>query len=639
MSFPIVSGRRRTLRGNLTTGRGTFSKILSHMYVSLKIVLRVIAFSNLPRTGLDTCSGGTLSFGNARSQSTKTKHLFMAPDHLKTHSLSVTSDILDEAELDDILQRNAIPAADTFEVLTRDVSKLNNCLGSETEVVYAPAIFEHIFYGTWKNFSLRSLPAGLDDINEEDEEEQEELSNRGHDDWESDQCLERIASPNDVGVARDADLGVDTLLESGLQSVPEVDECRTSQHLRDTSNHAVTDRGESLYSEFIASDSNQQQQQHLDLEPYSNEDDDDDDDAAILLKKTLSASLPSITDDTIAKYAETVCESGYRKIFAILVMLERPWEIVLFIKKRLCDNDLPPSEHIVKGSSGRLFEMRRRGFPYKPLACCKRWTYRTHEQFYKVQWGFISPFFAKGKLRRAHFYELSKKDILPWRREDREIRQGGYASISRVEIHPNNHNFKRNKVCRSTVILLFDIEANPRALYNSVMPPGSGVLEQPSPAVSGIRTSISPQLLKEDFERQIQALNLFSGDDHPHLISLLAENLVWMMGQLCGVASGLLRIHFYQSTDSRTKDKWEGRIVGRYEDIKPENILMFRDQNDPQDCGTLVITHFSLTKSHHDGTETYFAAGEVPAILIYQPPHGFWPHCGSWVSREDLSSG
>ncbi|KAK3986450.1 putative negative regulator of the PHO system [Cladorrhinum sp. PSN332] len=520
---------------------------------------------------------------------------------------------------------------------------------------------------------------------------------------------ERTASPSELAETRGTGPGFDAMFGRGLPPLPEIRigiENGISKPLSYTNSDVpteraerltISDRGESLYLEISANEPNRHQQQQQ-LGHGTAVGEDDGDDASTLLKrlfllrcrsktedgayffprgsvealikekvvsqmikeeqhKLKNALKRPITDSMIAQYARTVCQSGYRKMFAILVMLERAWEIALFVEDKLSDGDLPLLAYSV-GSSGRLVEMRRKDSPNQRLACCQNWSPRTHEEFDKEQWGLISPFFARGKLRRAHFYELSKKDILPWTKEDSKVHQGGYASISRIQIHPNHHNFERNMLSDGTFAVKHFTanRSHTSSPIGTVVPDHSYGSIQPGlpPPASSSATSVSPQELKKEFECEIEILNRFSGDDHPHLISLLAayrhgneycllfrwaecdlkafwektkpgsaldkSNLLWMVEQCRGIAHGLQRIHFYQTTDTRTKDNLGGKIFGRHGDIKPENILIFRNQRNQEGRGTLVITDFGLSKFHHDGTKTYFSAREVPATLTYQPP-------------------
>lgn len=141
----------------------------------------------------------------------------------------------------------------------------------------------------------------------------------------------------------------------------------------------------------------------------------------------------------------------------------------------------------------------------------------------------------------------------------------------------------------------------------------------------------------------------FSGDAHPHLISLLAtyerfnrfylvfpwaqadlkrywskinpeppfgyENILWVATQCQGIAHGLLKIHQYESSMS----KKSGQLYGRHGDIKPENVLWFQDASGKDDMGTLKITDFGLTEfSKH--SKTYKARSHLAVSPSYRPP-------------------
>lgn len=141
----------------------------------------------------------------------------------------------------------------------------------------------------------------------------------------------------------------------------------------------------------------------------------------------------------------------------------------------------------------------------------------------------------------------------------------------------------------------------------------------------------------------------FSGDAHPHLISLLAtyerfnqfylvfpwadadlqdywskitpkpsfhhDTIMWVATQCRGIAQGLLKIHKYESSMS----KKSGLLYGRHGDIKPENVLWFRDTNKEDNMGTLKITDFGLTEfSRH--SKTYKSRSKLAVSPSYRPP-------------------
>jgi serine/threonine protein kinase len=193
--------------------------------------------------------------------------------------------------------------------------------------------------------------------------------------------------------------------------------------------------------------------------------------------------------------------------------------------------------------------------------------------------------------------------------------------------------------------------------------------------------TVDAEELKEGFKREIETLRRFSGEDHPHLISLLAAfrhgddycvifrwarcdlktlwrdsakwnwdpdplskpTLQWMLEQCRGIASGLHRIHRYTRSetmaDGHLAAPHNNIIYGRHGDIKPENILVFCKQNQPEDRGTLVITDFGLTRFHTEGTKSYFSSKDVLNTFSYRPPECDMEECRITQSFDIWSFG
>lgn len=170
-------------------------------------------------------------------------------------------------------------------------------------------------------------------------------------------------------------------------------------------------------------------------------------------------------------------------------------------------------------------------------------------------------------------------------------------------------------------------------------------------------TTNATNYTRDDFEREVDVLRRFSGDAHPHLVSLLSaiqkgnnyyllfhwakgdlksfwktespgpaldkECLLWMIGQFRGIADGLQHIHHYKESvrTRRLVAHSKEPIFGRHGDIKPENLLLFKRKNIPDDRGIIQLSDFGLARFHSE----FSRSGIRPSRLIgcsptYRPP-------------------
>lgn len=180
-------------------------------------------------------------------------------------------------------------------------------------------------------------------------------------------------------------------------------------------------------------------------------------------------------------------------------------------------------------------------------------------------------------------------------------------------------------------------------------------------------------------------LKKFSGDSHPHLISLLATyayfdefylifhwaeadllrywtqinpkpvvdsaTVFWMIEQCEGIADGLSKIHRYESNSLRHADSDQvnarqdsiqsqsnhetggrGPLYGRHGDIKPENVLWFPNQEDPSDKGTLKISDFGVAELNTRNSRSHKPGSLVAISATYRPPECDLP--GWEISRS-----
>lgn len=175
---------------------------------------------------------------------------------------------------------------------------------------------------------------------------------------------------------------------------------------------------------------------------------------AEIIRRGRPSLTSKLSDEKIHEYARRVIglatssdeqPVSFRKIFAILELMDRGWEVVLFVENRISDADLPLETILNKAEN--LVYLRHSKDLATPLSFLKHWTCMEHMDFEEWQWKVVVPFFARGPGREhSRFYPLSEKDIMPWTNYEGPIHYGGYSTISRVHIHPCHHKFDNSKV-------------------------------------------------------------------------------------------------------------------------------------------------------------------------------------------------
>lgn len=110
------------------------------------------------------------------------------------------------------------------------------------------------------------------------------------------------------------------------------------------------------------------------------------------------------------------------------------------------------------------------------------------------------------------------------------------------------------------------------------------------------------------------------------------KNLLWLAEQCVGLASGLEQIHRYGSLEQQnhTGDSSFKKLYGRHGDIKPENILWYRDSN--QGLGTLRICDFGVSEFHSTQSRSGIRNSHVASSPYYRPPE--WELQGGTISRS-----
>lgn len=402
----------------------------------------------------------------------------------------------------------------------------------------------------------------------------------------------------------------------------------------------------------------------------------------LITEDSVAAELQVCFEDldatTIKGYAARICgtvqqnnseKRSFKKIFAILVLCERPRSIPKFLEEGISDSDLPLQKLTSTTNPPNIFNLVRKD-QHKELMCFCGWSDTAVWRFEEWQWTTIAPFFHRGSRKDVEHRPFEDQIALPFTKDSRfpintsQYQRlqfdGGFSNVFKVGIHPEHHDFCKPN--RSDT--MHDQLTNADML---------AVLPQSSEQDFAVKSLLSRN--QDEFLQEVNTLKKFSGDAHKHLVSLLAtyeqfgqfylifpwaesdlqgfwkknrdsssdrETVIWMAEQCQGIADGLYQIHRYETSYEVTKRRTDSmntlsrsnpmgahrqeepllrqQLFGRHGDIKPENILFFRDKTKTSDRGVLKISDFGLAEFSVRHSEIYKRNSQVPQSTSYRPP-------------------
>lgn len=188
-----------------------------------------------------------------------------------------------------------------------------------------------------------------------------------------------------------------------------------------------------------------------------------------LVRRELGFLFPKMSERDLVRNTDAICrtfeyhgehskhssKTSRRKIFAILLLIEKPDKILDFIQEGLHDSDLPFRKDPENGQRGE-WQFKNKDEPAKPLACFKHWSPLFLDLFDEYQWYTLSPFFSRAEgsdraSERVLHYRLEDRHILPFivdeeHHADPSIRMSGFGAVWMVQIHPAHHNFQCDAV-------------------------------------------------------------------------------------------------------------------------------------------------------------------------------------------------
>ncbi|KAK6206902.1 protein kinase [Colletotrichum tabaci] len=348
----------------------------------------------------------------------------------------------------------------------------------------------------------------------------------------------------------------------------------------------------------------------------------------IIAKPKVRRALRSIfPDEKAAEYANAVCNrtiyndnqrTTRQRMFAILVLTENIGALPSLIDEDLHDAHLPFQE--VRDEGGKKWYLCCKGKDGTRIRFegSRKWTNPKIKSFVDKQWHFLSPFFDM-LANKPLAYLLEPMVILPFLDGDEGHHNtvyGGYSTVWRVKIHHAHHNYTHRAEPYFAIKKLLSVD-------------------------------------KRAFNQELQALKTFNRQGHKHLTKLLAtyeyhgyrfflfpwadgnlrefwqrfdrpepslQLVKWVAEQFAGLASGLELIQHPPRDSMKVEDP---KDYGRHGDLKPENVLWFRDSDQPHNVpgdGNLKITDFGLTRFHRDITKSKDNARGLGVSLTYKAP-------------------
>ncbi|KAI0096601.1 kinase-like domain-containing protein [Nemania sp. FL0031] len=273
---------------------------------------------------------------------------------------------------------------------------------------------------------------------------------------------------------------------------------------------------------------------------------------------------------------------GYRNIFAILVIIGKVKYIQAFIDANIRDLDLPLD---YEDLGGRLNGVRVQHL----------------HTFCVQQWAVIVPVLNFEPENLSATYSHSQR--LPFL-EKELVGKSGFAVMSKVRIH-SSHVRGHGSQDSHFAVKEFSVRSHWQDELN---------------ALQRFRT---PNL---GHEHLIKLLFAFEHEGRGFFLvfpfaegnleqywkskSPTYEDAYWLIRQCWGLATALGKVHRH--------DSWHGDDRGRHGDIKPENILWFKESGTHR--GHLVIADFGLTRFHSSDTVENTIPGQRGFSYSYRPP-------------------
>jgi serine/threonine protein kinase len=281
----------------------------------------------------------------------------------------------------------------------------------------------------------------------------------------------------------------------------------------------------------------------------------------------------SICSDTTVVRNGVSLKRTFRKIFAILVLLNMTSMIPMLLDEDVSDLDLPLSPLGSPRITGFVRKHPTKKDSYVELESFQhpQWSSVQLRNLHECQWKLLAPFLSKSDAEGVKHYTLRDQEILPFITSDDgkdTTRTGGFATVSMVSIHKDHHNFETQRSYASGFAVKQQLREDDRESFLNeinVLRGFSGLHEH---------DHISPLLATFEQAGKLHMIFYRATGDMNELWQEIARrpifdhrNVLWMAGQCAGLAQGLLSIHQYVPNRRQYKRLGAESNIGKQENF------------------------------------------------------------------------
>ncbi|KAF7558845.1 hypothetical protein G7046_g5318 [Stylonectria norvegica] len=363
--------------------------------------------------------------------------------------------------------------------------------------------------------------------------------------------------------------------------------------------------------------------------------------------------LGDVADSEKDDLARTICGmpssradtdfTSYRKVLLILILIRRHDQIRRFVDQQLDDKKLPLR------INGHTRSLEQPGLPDSntPHPCFEDWDSTDIGLFETYQMQVTAPYFKHddGKCHHYRFpdktalpflseggktVEGADKTALPFLSEGGKVAEGAFAEVMKVELpeaHGNLRSYTKRKGSKKQVFAVkrlkspnreaFEDESNILGRLNSIAKHHQTKHLATLSATFEIQSTSGPTFYFifpcADFNL-VDFWKHYSKSENAEHVGRFSK---WMAVQFHGLSQALEVLHnfsFYRKPSDLDPRNW-----GIHGDIKPKNILCFRNWNGHEDeFGMLQLADFGLTQYHH--TVTVNQVSPLVRSHAYCPP-------------------